>query len=154
MSLPIVLLHKDFGACNLMVDETSYRLKGVIDWAEAVICPFGLNLHSLQAFTGTMHLRDGWSPFPDYDSLEKTFWKIFAASAGGLSNDEIRAAKRARALGILLSHGFTSRLANEADPVPIKDDEYGRYNMMYLDGLLVRQEINWTTSSKWSISLC
>ncbi|KID94723.1 Aminoglycoside phosphotransferase, partial [Metarhizium majus ARSEF 297] len=140
MTLPVVLLHKDFGACNLLVDEASCRLKGVIDWAEAVVCPFGLNLHSLQAFTGTMHLRNGWSPFPDYYSLEKTFWRVFSASIGGLSDDKIRTAKRARALGLLLSHGFTSRLANEADPVPLKDDEHGRYNLMYLDAFLIHEE--------------
>ncbi|EGE06894.1 hypothetical protein TEQG_05947 [Trichophyton equinum CBS 127.97] len=30
-SLPMVLLHKDFGVCNIMVDESSYNLTGVID---------------------------------------------------------------------------------------------------------------------------
>lgn len=95
MSLPMVLSHKDFGACNLLVEETSCHLKGVIDWAEAVVCPFGLNLHSLHAFTGTMHLRNGWSRFPDYEQLQETFWRRFLADVGGLSSDEIHVIKKA-----------------------------------------------------------
>ena len=39
LSLPMVLLHRDFGTCNIMVDGTSCRLTGIIDWAEAEICP-------------------------------------------------------------------------------------------------------------------
>jgi hypothetical protein len=61
LSLPMVLLHKDFGDCNIMVDETTCHLVGVIDWAEAEIGPFGLNLSSLQNLSRKLHLRDGWS---------------------------------------------------------------------------------------------
>ena len=43
MSLSTVLLHKDFGVCNVMVDEKSNHLNGIIDWAEAEVGPFGLN---------------------------------------------------------------------------------------------------------------
>lgn len=52
LSLPMVLLHRDLGSCNIIVDEATCRLIGVIDWAEAEVCPFGLNLHSLQSLTG------------------------------------------------------------------------------------------------------
>jgi len=53
----MVLLHRDFSACNIMVDRISCHLTGIIDWAEAEICPFGQNLDSLQAITGTLHLK-------------------------------------------------------------------------------------------------
>jgi hypothetical protein len=56
LSLPMVLLHRDLGTCNIMVDGTSCRLAGIIDWAEAEIGPFGQNLHSLERLTGTVHL--------------------------------------------------------------------------------------------------
>ncbi|KAG4441230.1 hypothetical protein IFR05_003278 [Cadophora sp. M221] len=55
LSLPMVLLHRDFGTCNIMVDGKSCHLTGIIDWAEAEICHFGQNLHSLQALTGALH---------------------------------------------------------------------------------------------------
>ncbi|OAQ95666.1 hypothetical protein LLEC1_06488 [Akanthomyces lecanii] len=137
MALPMVLLHKDFGSCNLLVDKDLCHLTGVIDWAEALIGPFGTNLHSVQAFAGSMHLRNGWSTFPDYHPLEQRFWATLSAEVGGLSEEMVTTIKEARLLGLLLSHGFTSRLANEGAPVPLKDDEHGRYHMMFLDGYLV-----------------
>ncbi|KAM3510857.1 hypothetical protein MY11210_005519 [Beauveria gryllotalpidicola] len=137
MSLPMVLVHNDFGCFNLLVDEASCHLKGVVDWAEATIGPFGLNLHSIRSFEGQMHLRNGWSKYPDYDALEETFWAVFTQQVGSLSDETIRIIKRARLLGLLRSHGFTSRLANEPEPVPLRDDDNGRYNMLFLDGYLI-----------------
>lgn len=136
-SLPMVLLHKDFGTCNILVDEVTCHLVGVIDWAEAEICPFGLNLHSLQSLTGKLHLRDGWTRYDDYDSLHNVFWTTFIDEVGGLTNECIQTIRLARITGLLLSRGFTSRLANEPEPVPIGDDERGRYNMLSLDGFLL-----------------
>ncbi|KAH7324960.1 hypothetical protein B0I35DRAFT_425266 [Stachybotrys elegans] len=137
LSLPMVLLHKDFGTCNIIVDEATCHLVGVIDWAEAEICPFGLNLHSLQSLTGKLHLKDGWVRYDDYDNLQHVFWTAFTGEVGGLADDRIEAIRLARITGLLLSTGFTSRLANEPEPVPIGDDERGRYNMLSLDGFLV-----------------
>ncbi|KAK3339417.1 hypothetical protein B0H65DRAFT_511635 [Neurospora tetraspora] len=137
LSLPMVLLHRDFGACNIIVDEATCHLVGVIDWAEAEVCPFGLNLHSLGFLTGKLHLRNGWTRYEDYHVLQDTFWERFKEEVGGLSDDQLRTIKLAGALGLLLSSGFTSRLANKPKPVPIGDDEHGRYNMMSLDGFLI-----------------
>ncbi|KAK3937837.1 hypothetical protein QBC46DRAFT_266659, partial [Diplogelasinospora grovesii] len=134
------LLHGDFGSCNIMVDEGTCHLVGVIDWAEAEVCPFGLSLHSLQSLTGKLRLRDGWTRFEDYDTLQNVFWERFKQEVGGLSDDQLRTIKLARALGVLLSRGFTSRLANEPEPAPIGGDERGRYNMMSLDGFLVNPQ--------------
>lgn len=120
-----------------MVDSVSCSLVGVIDWAEAEIGPFGLNLHSVQPLMGHFHLRDGWSRFDDYDALEHTFWHTFCEEVGGLGDEEIRTIKSARVVGLLLSHGFTSRLANMPKPEPIRDDQSGAYDMRYLDGFLI-----------------
>ena len=44
-------------------------------------------------------------------------------------------------LGFLLDRGFTGRLANMSEPVPISDDdEEGAYNMLVLDSFLSRAE--------------
>lgn len=140
LSLPMVLLHRDLGSCNILVDKATCHLVSVIDWAEAEVCPFGLNLHSLQSLTGKLHLRSGWIRFENYDTLQDIFWKSFKQEVGGLSNNQLRSIKLARALGLLLSSGFTSRFANEPEPVPIGDDETGRYNMMSLDGFFINPQ--------------
>ncbi|KAJ4322003.1 hypothetical protein N0V84_005051 [Fusarium piperis] len=120
LSLPLVLLHRDFGSCNIMVEEATCHLVGVIDWAEA-----------------ELHVRNGWTQFGDYDTLQDVFWERFKREVGGLSDDQLRTIKLARTLGLLLSHGFTSRISNEPLSVPIGDDEHGRYNTMSLDGFLI-----------------
>lgn len=140
LSLPMVLLHQDFGSSNIIVDEATCHLVGVIDWAEAEVCPFGLNLYSLQSLTGKLHLRNGWTRFEDYNTLQDVFWERFKREVGSLSDDQFRSIKLARVLGLLLDSGFTSRLANEPKPVPIGDDENGRYNMLSLDGFLINSQ--------------
>ncbi|KAI1368757.1 hypothetical protein F5Y08DRAFT_354012 [Xylaria arbuscula] len=137
-SLPMVLVHRDFGSSNVIVDSSSCQLTGVIDWAEAEIAPFGLNLGSLQPFMSKFHLKDGWIRYDDYDDLLETFWNVFRTEAGGLSNDVMQVIQSARIVGLLLSKGFTKRLANMPPPVPIQDDESGAYNLLLLDGLLIR----------------
>ncbi|KAI1174369.1 hypothetical protein F4777DRAFT_387634 [Nemania sp. FL0916] len=135
--LPAVLLHKDFGQFNIMVDDSSCHLVGVIDWAEAEIGPFGLNLYSLQRFTGHFHLKNGWERYDDYDSLQETFWSVFRNEVGGLTDSVVDAIHSAMVVGLLLSHGFTSRLANKPEPVPIEDDENGGYKLLDLNDLLI-----------------
>jgi len=48
--------------------------------------------------------------------------------------------KTARIMGLLLSRGFTKRLANMPQATPIQDDETGRYNLLFLDGFLVNPD--------------
>lgn len=136
MSLPTVLIHQDFGVCNVMVDEKSNHLVGIIDWAEAEIGPFGLNLYSLQQTMGHLHLKDGWTRYDDYEALDKTFWDTLKEEAG-FSEKEIPVIKLAMGVGLLLSHGFTSRLASMPPPEPIRDDAKGAYRYLSLDAYLI-----------------
>ncbi|KAE8145081.1 hypothetical protein BDV25DRAFT_170825 [Aspergillus avenaceus] len=93
LSLPMVLLQNDFGVFNIIVNEMSCNLAGV-------------------------HFKSGWSRFDDYVVLEDIIWSTFSKEVGGLSSDVVRAIKAARIAGLLLSLGFTSRLANIPKPVP------------------------------------
>ncbi|GES63522.1 hypothetical protein ATEIFO6365_0007020900 [Aspergillus terreus] len=143
-SLPMVLLHKDFGVRNIIVNETSCNLVGVVDWAGAEVAPFGLNLHSHQRLISKIHLKTGWVRYDDYTILEDIFWSTFNKEAGGLGNETIETIKAARIVGLLLSRGFTSRLPNAPAPVPIRDDESGAYKMRDLDGLLINPSTRFT----------
>lgn len=137
LSLPIVLLHRDFSTSNIMVDGTSCHLTGIIDWAETEICHFGQNLHSLQALTGTLHLKNGWRRYEGYEALQDTFWSTFQAEVGDLPAETMKTIKTARIMGLLRSRGFTKRLANMPPATPIRNDETGHYNMLSLDGFLI-----------------
>uniref|UniRef100_A0A8H7K6U9 Aminoglycoside phosphotransferase domain-containing protein n=1 Tax=Bionectria ochroleuca TaxID=29856 RepID=A0A8H7K6U9_BIOOC len=139
MSLPMVLLHKDFGTFHIMVNEESCHFVGAVGWAEAQICPFGSNLHSLQQITGKLHYEDGWSRYDDYDDLQETFWSVFQREVGGLPEETLQTIKLARIMGLLLAEGFTGHLKDGTGPVPIQDDEVGRYMMLSLDGFLLNE---------------
>lgn len=142
MALPIVLAHKDFGDFNMLVDPDTCHLLGVIDWAEAKLEPFGLNLYAVENLMSKFHLRNGASRYPDYNTLYFTFWQTLKAEIGpDLSDAEIHTVRSAMLLGFLLDRGFTSRLANMSEPVPISDDDReGAYNMLVLDSFLSRAE--------------
>ena len=121
-----------------MVHPVSGRLTGIIDWAEAAICPFGQNLYTLQDFSGTLHREFGWRQYKDHDTLDEIFWETFQKEVGGLSAEVIEAIRSARILGCLLTHGFTRRLADEPFVVPAREnDEIGRYHLQFLDAYLV-----------------
>jgi hypothetical protein len=140
MALPMVLAHKDFGDFNILVDPDTCHLLGVIDWAEAEVEPFGINLHAVEKLMTKFHLRNGASRYPDYDTLYDTFWQTFTAEIGpGLGDTTADVIRSAMLLGFLLEHGFTSRFANMPEPVPISDDgKEGAYKMLVLDSFLSR----------------
>ena len=106
----MVLLHKDFGDCNIMVEDESCHLVGVIDWAEAEIGPFGTNLHSLQDLMSKLHLKNGWIRYEDYDDLVACFWETLDNELGGLDHDTTKAIKAARVLGLLQSWALLTGL--------------------------------------------
>lgn len=137
LSLPTCLIHRDFSTANLILDETSCHLIGVLDWGEAEVGPFGQNIHFVQNLMCVLRHERGWIPLEDYETLQKTFWDTFQEEAGGLPAETITTIKIAGMIGLLLYRGFTRRLANMPQPVPISEDEAGRYSLLYLDAFLL-----------------
>lgn len=87
--------------------------------------------------------------YPRYGVLYERFWDGLGREigrgdfigSGGDATNVIDTIQSAMLLGLLLSNGFTSRLANEAAPVPISEDSReGAYKMLKLDSFLVREE--------------
>ncbi|OQE07851.1 hypothetical protein PENVUL_c012G02537 [Penicillium vulpinum] len=128
----------------MLVDENSCNLLGVIDWAEAEIAPFGINLYAHDRLISKIHLKHGWSRYDDYCLLDEIFWSTFSQE-NGVNNETIKTIKAARIARVLLWLGFTSRLPNEPKPVLISDDdENGAYGMRDLDGLLINPATRFT----------
>lgn len=89
------------------MNEETCSLTGVIDWAEAESCPFDLNLHRVQ----TLMTEAGSFIFGMVGSASRTTTACKASSGKRLRAKFI---KTARAMGLLLSMGFTSRLGDGA----------------------------------------
>lgn len=87
--------------------------------------------------------------YADYEDLKRSFWETFSDEVGGLDEDTTQAIKAAMGLGLLRSWGFTNRLADHPQPVPIKEDDVGRYGMMILDGLLSDPNTRFEGLTEW-----
>lgn len=120
-----------------MVDPNDNHLVDIIDWAKAKIGPFRTKLHSLQQFMSKYSLSVGWIGYDNYNTLDNKVWGTFSAGTGVLYEQTIQTIKSAMIVGLLLSHGFTSRLSNMPEPEPIRDNESGAYGMLGLDDLLI-----------------
>ncbi|KAM5457696.1 hypothetical protein McanCB56680_006060 [Microsporum canis] len=66
------LCHGDINEMNLLVDEKTRHLTGVVDWAEASVQPCGLSLWGLETLLGYSD-RDGWHYYSSSNALEATF---------------------------------------------------------------------------------
>ena len=73
---PQVLTHNDLSKTNILVNDETLKITGLIDWSLASVLPFGLELFSLSLMTGYMGI-DGWHSYTCRDKLHNAFWKEF-----------------------------------------------------------------------------
>ncbi|CZR54484.1 uncharacterized protein PAC_04368 [Phialocephala subalpina] len=105
-ALPWVLAHGDIVAGNVIVEPSSGRLTGLVDWAEAERLPFGVCLYGLEELLGEM-TPAGFQYREEADSLRTSFWTELKMLIPELRQDHIlKAVKLARDLGVLLWHGI------------------------------------------------
>ncbi|KAG9694712.1 hypothetical protein KCU95_g5542, partial [Aureobasidium melanogenum] len=83
LRLPWVLTHDDLSSMNLLLDAATGNLRGVVDWADAAVRPFGIALWGLESVLGYSG-PNGWT------------WL----------DDESCSFEKARKLGLLLRYGF------------------------------------------------
>lgn len=76
-SYPQVPTHGDLSVTNILVDEDSLEITGVVDWSLATIMPFGLDLDILLLTTGFMDLRDDWRDYACKARLQAISWDEF-----------------------------------------------------------------------------
>jgi hypothetical protein len=129
----VVLNHGDLIPSNILVDEDTWEITGLVDWAEAEYLPFGTCLYGLEHFLGYLApateditLARGDPPsFVYYNhaaQLRELFWTRLFALAPDLETrqDDVRTM---RDLGVLLWYGYAwddgaiNRVVNETDDV-------------------------------------
>lgn len=105
-SLPWVLTHGDLVSSNIMLDPSTGRLTGLVDWAEAEVLPFGTCLYGLEELLGEM-TPQGFVYLEDATRLRRIFWHKLLLMIPELSSvSGLRNVHLARQLGVLLWHGF------------------------------------------------
>ncbi|KAK8038283.1 hypothetical protein PG994_015050 [Apiospora phragmitis] len=78
---PQVLTHDDLSYTNILVNEETFAIQGIIDWSLAKIAPFGWDYLGVRKLNGIAP-EESWIDSSDRSILERCFWDEFFAVAG------------------------------------------------------------------------
>lgn len=78
---PQVLTHGDLSLTNVLVNEDTYKITGLVDWSLATVLPFGIELDFLLLTLGFMDLS-GWHDYICREHLQAAFWGEFWTTTG------------------------------------------------------------------------
>lgn len=132
-SLPIALTHGDFIPSNIMVDEETLVLKGLVDWAEAECLPFGMSLYGIEHLLGLLHGHK-FVYFRQADGLRDWFWACLTEEIRELRKESVwQSLQLARVVGILLWHGIAWD-EGRIDRVVVREHDGGE--IAYLEAFL------------------
>jgi hypothetical protein len=127
---PVTLNHGDLIPSNILVDEDTWEITGIVDWTEAEYLPFGTCLYGLEnllgyittASPGTSSHRAA-PTFTYYDNaprLREMFWSHFF-KAMPEAESRLEDVRAMRDMGVLLWYGYAwddgkiDRVVNETD---------------------------------------
>lgn len=106
---PVALTHGDLIPSNILVNEKTWEITGVVDWAEAEFLPFGICLYGLEHMLGYMDTAsDGTRQFVYYATatqMRAWFWQCLLQAVPYLQ-EKVEDVRVWRDLGVLLWHGI------------------------------------------------
>jgi len=84
------------------VNEVTGHITGVVDWADAMIAPFGVSLGGLEIIL-RVQTSSSWHFHPYHIELRGCFWD---RHIGAISIDDRLSIEVARLFGLFRTHGF------------------------------------------------
>jgi hypothetical protein len=107
---PVVLNHGDLIPSNILVNEDTWNITGLVDWAEAEFLPFGTCLYGLEHLLGTLisEPRDSRTAWV-YSSGAQELRELFYNTLTSLVPDPKSRQKELwlmRDIGVFLWHGY------------------------------------------------
>jgi Ser/Thr protein kinase RdoA (MazF antagonist) len=128
--LPVVLNHGDFIPSNVLVDEETWEISGLVDWAEAEDLPFGMCMYGVEYVLGywstVCQTRDESLNAPVFAYhenaayLRELFWRRLCELEPDVKS-RLEDVKTMRDAGVLLWFGYAwddgaiDRVVNEKD---------------------------------------
>ncbi|KAF5027341.1 hypothetical protein F66182_542 [Fusarium sp. NRRL 66182] len=121
---PLVLNHDDLLEMNIHVDEGTGHITGIVDWADAIIAPFGTSLGGLETILG-VQTSSSWLFHAKHDYLRAQFWKTFYGCIGYISDTDRQAIEVGRKFSLFRTYGFDRRPERDnAAPLDAGDQEF------------------------------
>ncbi|KAF1844292.1 uncharacterized protein K460DRAFT_317668 [Cucurbitaria berberidis CBS 394.84] len=134
---PVTLNHGDLIPSNILIDEETWEIAGVVDWAEAEYLPFGTCLYGLEHLLGYFSSASQYPTPPSYDTstssiapefvyfdnapqLRALFWTRLLEAVPDLVSRRADV-EMVRDVGVLLWYGIAwdggaiNRVVNEVD---------------------------------------
>lgn len=100
----MVVNHWDLLENNIHVDIQTGHLTGIVDWGDAEVGPFALQLWGLENIIG-IRTTTRTRFHPQHVQLRRLFWQKFYEEIGGVAEDVKEAIHTARMIGIFLANG-------------------------------------------------
>ncbi|KAI4930417.1 hypothetical protein J4E85_005044 [Alternaria conjuncta] len=124
---PVVLNHGDLIPSNILVDQNTWEITGLVDWAEAEYLPFGTCLYGLEHLLGNMTTSlPGsaltWNYLNGATQLRELFWSRLIDAVPELEA-RMGDVRVMRDMGVLLWHGIAwddgaiNRVVNDGEDV-------------------------------------
>ena len=124
---PVVLNHGDLIPSNILVDQNTWEITGLVDWAEAEYLPFGTCLYGLEHLLGNMKTSlPGsaltWNYLNGATQLRELFWSRLIDAIPELEA-RMGDVRVMRDVGVLLWHGIAwdngaiDRVVNDGEDV-------------------------------------
>ena len=133
---PQVLTHNDLSQTNILINEETFEITGIVDWSLAGVMPFGMELGTLLLATGYMDLS-GWHSYTCRLRMLDSFWDEFWIQCQ-IDDDarqrEIHATvMQATKIGAVMHYGFQ----RNADGSPSEELTTSKWALETLNALLV-----------------
>ncbi|KAJ6032052.1 hypothetical protein N7540_002784 [Penicillium herquei] len=127
-----VLTHNDLSQTNILVNEETFEITGLIDWSLAKVLPFGMELETLILATGYMGIKE-WHTYTCRKRLIDASWAEFWAQCqivDPIRQQEVRSiAMQAAKIASVLHYAFK----RNADGTPSEDLDTSDWALRWLE---------------------
>ncbi|KAJ5591524.1 uncharacterized protein N7459_001893 [Penicillium hispanicum] len=113
-----VVTHGDLVPNNILVDEETFAITGIVDWSLATVHPFGMDLYAMFLAMGYAD-ESGWHYYTCRPRLQSAFWEEFfmvTEVQPSARQAFLRKVEAAAALGAALRFAFQRNTDGSASP--------------------------------------